>query len=362
LFTDGIYIDMKEIIRNVLAKYLTESSKSWIEQHCDDAFDTKEARYFCYATTKIFKNNYNLQDEVRKKLSSFVEQNEESLSSIYIEVLKKNSTISKKGFEEFTWVTKNGQQLCPNIREKMIKVYNDLLGGKHVLYVDKDGNYHVINRLDTNYSALAVMFTEYFADRDIPYILNLRNVGKKSDWEKPVEHLINVVLYPSLYKPETYHSSILKELEIDKNALKIMFTDLVKEELPSLEPKAVKVLNRVRMVGFETETKFMNLLDEYGIEYKNFGKDYGFVDRFLGIDIFVKVHNMWVPAQIKTSKQEKTLIDTLGCEGYLEVFQKDGKFFVNNVNFELFFCKMLKICKERENEINSDDIEDDENL
>jgi len=351
---------MRDLIKTVIRNHINESKTSWIEQHCDEAFDTKEQRYFCYAATKVFKTYYNLQDTVRERLINFVSQNKETLSSINIEILKKTSPIALKGFEEFKWVTGNAQQMCPTIKDKMVKVYNELLGGKHALYVDKDGNYHVINRLDTNYSALGVMFTEYFADRDIPYILGLRNAGKKTDWEKPVQHLINSVLYPNAYSPESYNTSILKGLDIDKEALKTMFVDLVKEEPPSFERKVMKVLHRVRMTGFETEKKFMKLLDEHGIEYKNFGKDYGFVDRFLGIDMFVKVHDMWVPAQIKTTKQEKTLIDTLGCEGYLEVFQNNGRFFVNNTTFELYFCKMLKICKEKEKDSNFSDDDDEE--
>lgn len=346
---------MRDLIQRLLREevatkghnILTEA-KSWIEQHCDDSFDSKENRYFCYAATKIFKNNYSLQEAVKEKLKKFVEQNEEGISSINIQTLQKTSPIATKGFEEFKWVTDHGQELCPNIRVNMVKVYNELLGGKHVLFVDSDGNYHVINRLDTNYSALGVMFTEYFANKDIPYILNMRGVRGKLSWEKPVFHLIKGILYPYSHHPDTYETNILGGLDLDDDALRTMFIDLIREQQPSLEPKTIKVLNRVRESGFDTEKKFMKLLDNNGIEYKNFGKDYGFVDRFLGIDLFVKVGNSWVPAQVKTTKQEKTLIDTLGCEAFLEVFQKDGKFYVNNMEFSLYFCKFLKICDEKQ--------------
>lgn len=340
---------MKDLIKKELRNYIFEA-KSWIEQHCDDAFSSKENKYFCYAATKAFKNNRSLQESVRDRLKKFIEQNEEEISAINIETLKKTSPIATKGFEEFKWVTDNGQVLCPNIRVNMVKVYNELLGGKHVLFIDKNGNYHVINRLDTNYSALGVMFTEYFANRDIPYILSMRGVRGKTSWEKPVFHLIQNVLYPFTYRTDSYETNILTNLDLDDNALRTMFSDLVQEQEPNFESETIKVLHRVRKSGFETEEKFMKLLDDNGIEYKNFGKDYGFVDRFLGIDLFVKVGNMWIPAQVKTTKQEKTLIDTLGCKGYMEVFQKNGEFYVNNIEFNLYFCEMLRICNESSEE------------
>ena len=338
---------LRENIKNGESKILSEA-RSWIEQHCDEAFDSKQNRYFCYAATKAFKNSYSLQESVRDKLKKFVEQNEELISSINIETLEKTSPIATKGFEEFKWVQDNGRELCPNIRVNMVNVYNQLLGGKHVLYVDDNGDYHVINRLDTNYSALGVMFTEYFANRDIPYILGMRGLRSKISWEKPVLHLINNVLYPYTHNPESYETNILRNLDLHNDALKTMFRDLIREQQPGFEPKTIRVLHRVRESGFDTERKFMKLLDENGIEFKNFGKDYGFVDRFLGIDLFVKIRNLWVPAQVKTTKQEKTLIDTLGCEGFLEVFQKDGKFYVNNFEFNRYFCQMLEICNKNQ--------------
>jgi len=343
---------MRDLIKSVIKQYITEEKRSWIEEHCDNSFDKKEERYFCYAATKSFKNNYQLQESFRNKFKDFITKNKNEISSISLEVLKKESTIAKDGLEELRWVHNNGKLLCPNIKENIIQIYNDLLKGNYVFYMDDKGKYHIVNRLDTNYSALGVMVTEYFKDYDIIYKLWLRNLKSKKSWEVPVNYLINHLLNPYIYNLNDYENKLFNNIEIGSNPLERMFIDLIGSERPEISNKIVNVLTKVREVGFDTERKFLKLLDEYGIEYKNFGKDYGFVDRFLGIDNFVFVDGMWFPTQVKSSEKENTLVDSLGCRGRLIVYpDRNGNFWVNGFEFELFFCGMMKVCKKNPKEI-----------
>jgi hypothetical protein len=346
----GIYIDMKDLIKVVVENYLTEAEKtSWIETHCDNAFSNKNERYFCYAATNTFKSNFKLQDSFRTKLKEFITKNSDKISNISLKILKKDSEIAKSGFEEFKWVTENGQSLCPNIRQNMIGVYNRLLGDNFDLYVDSDGKYHIINRLDTNYSALGVMVTEYFRGRAIIELLSSRGfVGKKS-WEKPVSHLIQGVLFPNVYHPNFFENDLLKNIQVGENPLQVMFMDLLTDQAPQISEKVIGTLTKVRDAGFETERKFIELLKSHGITYKNFAKDYGFVDRFLGIDLFVKLKGEWYPAQIKSSEREKILIDDLDCEGTIITYPDNkGSFMVNRYTFDRFFCKTYDACKKEE--------------
>jgi hypothetical protein len=343
---------MRDLIKIVVENYLIEAEKtSWIETHCDNAFLSKNERYFCYAATNAFKSNYKLQDSFRIKLKEFIKKNSDKISNISLKTLKKDSEISRNGFEEFRWVTENGQSLCPNIRENMIEVYNKLLGDNFDLYVDSDGKYHIINRLDTNYSALGVMVTEYFRGRAIIETLSSRGLLGKKSWEKPVSHLIQGILFPNIYHPNFFENDVLKNIQSGENPLFVMFMDLLTDQAPHISDKVISTLTKVRNAGFETEHKFTNLLKSHGITYKNFAKDYGFVDRFLGIDLFVKLKGEWYPVQIKSSEREKTLIDDLGCEGTIIAYPNDkGSFTVNRYTFDRFFCKTYDECNKKNDE------------
>jgi hypothetical protein len=344
---------MKDLIKKALSEIVKEKTilieryKSPLQTNCEEAFDNSNAVIFCLAATDVFKQNKNKEQEVvRNKLKDYFIDNEENISNINLQILKKDSKLSVEGFKEFKWVSDNGQKICQTIRKKMEETYNELLEGKYVLFTDKNGDYHLLNRLDTNYSALAIMFTNFLEKENV--INNLADrVTYKNQWPGIANHLINYYLFPKFYGLESFGKGILKSLDIEKYSLNDIFENEILRETPEIKNKTIEALTKVREMGFATEREFLKLLDEYGIEYKNFAKDYGFVDRFLGIDLFVKVHDFWMPAQIKTSKQEKTLIDNLGCRGTLNVYKQNGEFFVNYNEFELLFCESYKICNKK---------------
>jgi hypothetical protein len=346
---------MKDLIKKALSEIvkektiITERYKSPLQTNCEEAFENLNTVKFCLAATDVFKQNKKKEQEiVRNKLKEYFIANEENISNINLEILKKESKLSVEGFKEFKWVSDNGQRICQTIREKMKNTYNELLEGKYVLFTDKNGDYHLLNRLDTNYSALAIMFTNFLDKENVINVLEARGVRYQTQWLNIVNHLINYYLFPGSYTLESFgNNGILMALDIEKYSLNDIFENEILRETPEIKNKTIEALTKVREMGFATEKEFLKLLDEYGIEYKNFAKDYGFVDRFLGIDLFVKVHDFWMPAQIKTSKQEKTLIDTLGCRGTLNVYKQDGEFFVNYNEFELLFCELYKICNKK---------------
>ena len=69
----GIYKGMKDSIKSVLRKYITEERVNWIKEHCDNSFSVKSERMFCYAATKTIKNDYSLQEDLNKSLKKFIE-------------------------------------------------------------------------------------------------------------------------------------------------------------------------------------------------------------------------------------------------------------------------------------------------
>jgi hypothetical protein len=344
---------MREIIKSIIKEYTQEKRVDWIKEHCNSAFDEDYNRNFCYAATKVIKDDYRLQEKFSNLINRFVDKYKDEINTIKWETLTSEHEIAKIGLKELEWVMKNGKQLCPEIGQNIRKILTDLNNGVYVFYVDKNtGEYHLLNRLDTNYSALAVMITEYFRTYDAIYAMNLRIKSPKG-WEEPVKHLINHIINPTMSKMSPFNDDIFKDINFDEKPLKYIFNNLIENLESKISEKTYRVLKNVREVGFETERKFIKELEKHGIEYENFGRDYGLVDRKLGIDLFVKLNDGWYPVQVKSSEREQTLITKLGCEGALVVYPDKGRFWVGNISFEQFFCKMLKICKDVE--VNSDE-------
>ena len=348
----GIYKGMKDSIKSVLRKYITEQKVNWIKEHCNNSFSEKSERMFCYAATKAIKDDYSLQEDLNKSLKKFIEIYRDTINNLRMETLTQESQTAIDGLNELKWVNTHGKELCPNIKYNILKIYNNLINGVYVFYADPTtGEYHPINRLDTNYSALAVMITEYYRDLGVIEDLQTKGVRYEKGWEKPVEHLVKFVIYPSIFHPNNSNIDVLKKINVDQKPLKYIYEKLLKNLDSKISKKTYQVLSNVREAGFETERKFIRQLEKYGITYKNFGKDYGFVDRFLGIDLFIKLNDGWYPTQVKSSEREQTLITNLKCEGAIVVYPDDsGNFWVGNISFERFFCKMNKVCKEKDEE------------
>ena len=343
---------MKNIIRSVIKKYITEEKVNWIKEHCDKSFSEKSEKMFCYAATKVIKDTFSLQKDLNKFLKKFIEINRDVINNLRLETLTQESQTAKDGLNELKWVNNHGKELCPNIKSNIIEIYNNLMSGVYLFYADpKTGEYHLINRLDTNYSALAVMITEYYVDIEAIQYLENNNVKYEKEWEQIAEYLVKFVVYPYVFHPDNSDIKILNGLKVDKKPLASIYDKLLNNLDSGISKKTYQVLSKVREAGFATERKFISQLEKYGITYQNFGKDYGFVDRFLGIDLFVKLNDGWYPVQVKSSEREQTLITKLECEGAIVVYpDKNEKFWIGNISFERFFCKMNNVCKEEKND------------
>jgi hypothetical protein len=350
---------MRDLIKFVIKEYTQEKRVDWIKEHCNNAFGEQSERYFCYAATNAFKNDYELQKTIELYLKMFVNAFAKEIMTLKWQKLTSEHKIAEDGIKELEWVKKNGKELCPEIEKNIKKILSDLNNGTYVYYADPiTGEYHLLNRLDTNYSALAVMVTEYFRQTNALEVLKYR-IHNMKNWEIPAKKMIEWLVNPDsdypIPLPKEENLFKIAKITFDKKPLStIIFKDLISNLESGISRKTLKVLQDVREVGFNTERKFIRELEKYGIDYVNFGRDYGFVDRKLGIDLFVKLSDGWYPVQVKSSEREKTLITQLGCEGSLIVYPNDkGDFMVGNSTFERYFCKNQKVCKE--SEINSDE-------
>jgi hypothetical protein len=343
---------MRDLIRRVLSehvktnKVLTEMADKldW----CKGFPKYKPEYRFCTAAEDYIKNE--LEDspsEGRKKRGKKVfvdfEKGVEKfyLSSAGNEIISKkilhinqNSEIYKIGREELLDASKKLSSNCTNFNTVVAKKLNEFKN-KIKLYFVENEKYSLDNRLPTNYSALAVLFTKFFEKKGAFDGVTLDNQNSNNiNWDDVSKNWITHLFHSSKkfddIRPENEKRNILTSLDFQELA-RIYFINNDKVfNSQEIRTAVNDVLVGVRGKGFESEDLFENLYLTDKKEYIRYAKDYGFVDMFTGIDFIYKGTNeLWIPVQVKTRATEPTyLISTLGCKSYV-ISDKKGKGFEN---------------------------------
>lgn len=163
---------------------------------------------------------------------------------------------------------------CKTLMEKSISTLNNFkIDGKKILMYKKkvDENefmaYSFLNRLNTNYSALAILLTDL------------------SDKIGGIEK-----------KPEEYLEHFFNSDKID---------DLIVNLLSKPNDTIQTILNTItdiRKKGNYSEDEYKKYLTSEGIDFEDFSDDFGLVD-FLGVDLLVKYPELgyYSPVQIKSA-------------------------------------------------------------
>jgi len=295
----------------LVVELLKEQDVSEKIDYCKDTFGTRTPEYrFCTKAAAYLKSQKSYQSDFREYLEYYVDS--VVVDTISIERLSKDHPILSDGIKEIEEFKSLMGSFCNNLNtDEMIK---KLIDDDHVYYKTPDGKYSVFNRLDTNYSALAVSITYYYKSKEA-FDLLMQDMGQK---------LSKIDWISRMFDP--------KNIKFDS---KKIFNSIL------------KVLKNVRERGFATEDLFQEKLDEYNIPYKRYARDYGFVDRFLGVDFAVQKGNEWLPVQVKTSKIEPQYkIEELDCDEPIIAIRDGDDFRLNNSRgFERYFCDFLKVCR-----------------
>jgi hypothetical protein len=338
---------MRNLIRKILREQLYEKSviaeMAKAKGYCGKHFNSISPELpFCIAAENYIKTEIEqigkrkskvIFDKFRKGLASFYEEIENDILEIKIEELTDLSKIVKEGKKELEEVENMLSGNCKKINIIAERQMDSLKNNaqKQLYFTGKDGNYSLTNRLDTNYSAIAILFTKFFAKKGA-----FDGVGYDSNnnWEKIAKNWIEHSFNPSInfidIRPEhekNDKSAELSSLEFQELA-KIYFTNSITFGSNEIRSVVDDVLTDVRKRGFESEKQFeKTYLDDGKREFIRYAKDYGFVDRFLGIDFIYKGNNFWIPVQVKSSPQEADyLISSLGCKTYV-IAEKTGETF-----------------------------------
>jgi hypothetical protein len=322
--------------------------------YCKDTFGTRTAEYkFCNKAQSYIKSNKGYQANFRELLEVFVDK--VALEKIKLERLTKGSKILQDGIKEIEDFNEKMKDFCRNL--DIDELISGLVDDSHVYYKRPDGNYSVFNRIDTNYSALALALTWYYHSKGAFSMLtsDLNQKLNKIDWNALVVSWVDHFFDPDLKPLDPRVQSFQLEIPlftIDQSPpyslFKILFDPKnIIVDKDKVFSSILKVLKSVRERGNQSEDLFEKKLQDYDIDYIRYARDYGFVDRFLGVDFLVKKGNEWLPVQVKTTRTEPQYrIEDLDCDEPIIAIKDGDDFRLNNARgFERFFCKTLKVCK-----------------
>lgn len=327
-------------------------------------FSDKNLKNFCKAAEEHISGKLNLYKEPMQKLLKTYFASDEKISELVLEVLDETNPIVSNGFEQIDVVIGDLKKNCPQGEDVAKKLKDKWISEYNVYYKTSDGEYHSLNRLNTNYTAMAVLVTYYYEH----LIQQVRewSTEKKLPSESFVQNWVNYFfnLQTNLIDPRGARDSnlaklISKDLYEPKNRHEVFNKVFRPDEFvfdESEDQKGVMLaLEQVRKKGFKTEDFFEEKLKEYNIDYKKYNYDYSFVDMILGIDFLIKQNrageDFWVPVQVKSEFREQyNLVDKFKCIKVIkpELDKIDGKedFKIGGVRgFEEYFCVEHKYCK-----------------
>lgn len=279
---------IRELMDIVSENDTTKNSPSYTTKiFCRNAFTDKEHKAICSGFEEVLgpskkpggKRLKSVVDNVIKTLNNEIENSEVKYENF------------KEGFTDFYNERINELDAfinaidnnCPKVMEKLQYQKNKLEEyGIEGLLFDIDGKpeYSFFNRLNTNYSSLAILLTKYVIDNFDIVLLDLSSREKIGEFIE--EHVRN--------------SEKLRKFIRD-----IIFNHLDKD-IEQIRNSIIYTIASTRGTGIKFESSFAKLLDKHQIPYLSTLDDYSFVD-MAGFDFLVKFpkYGYYVPVQIKSS-------------------------------------------------------------
>lgn len=334
----------KDIIKRVLKEHTYKPKRIISEMArldwCKD-FDTYTPQYtFCNAAETYIKNE--LEDAPSEGRSTkgkkiFVEF-EKGLVKFFMgnegdeEIKKRISKMDElhpifvEGSKEIESAQKMLSSNCSNFQNVVRNKLRDFKE-KVKLYFTENEIYSLDNRLPTNYSAIAVLFTQFFSKKGA--FDGVKNENK--DWNEVAKNWISHSFDESEpfidLRPEEEKKHKLTSLNFQE-LCRIYFKNDRVYNSNDIRKSVQKVLEGVRGKGFESEDLFEKKYLQGKRNYIRYAKDYGFVDMLAGVDfVYEGTNGMIIPVQVKTTATEPTyLISSLGCKTYV-IAEKNGNTF-----------------------------------
>lgn len=354
---------MKFIITESQYKTLLSEQRKPKEIEGCSVFTNMNDREFCKAVENEISENLSEYSPLMENLLKKYFSSNEKISEIQMEQLNDESQIVIDGFDKIEEVVDLISVNCPEARKVATKLKNDWLSKYNIYFKDAQGRYHLLNRLDTNYTAMAVLITFFYEDliEQVRIWTNKKTTPSKlfvKDW---ISHFFDSKV-PLIDPRKDWRSDITKsqeELKKTPNPVtifnKVLSPRGFEIEESQYQRDFMKALEQVRNKGFKTEDLFEKMLEKNNIVYKRYGYDYSFVDMILGIDFLIQEtkrgSDYWVPVQVKSSFKERyNLVDKFKCtkviKPALEKINGKDDFVIGDIRgFDEYFCEDQKYCR-----------------
>ena len=156
-------------------------------------FTDKNLKEFCKASESIISENLTEYKKGMKDLLLKYFVSDDTIRTIEYEKLENDSPRVLNGFNQIEEVTDLISKNCPDAKNIVEKLKSEWLKKYNVYFKDNDGNYHLLNRLDTNYSAMAVLITTYYENiiNQVRDWSRSKNLPAKEFAENWIDHFFN---------------------------------------------------------------------------------------------------------------------------------------------------------------------------
>jgi len=282
LFYIGIYIDMKIILTEDQILMLESVGDNW---GCNLFEENSEQKDWCICSMSRVKSKYKMIQEEIDRIADFIKG--QSDLSQRVKFFTENDPFFSNNIENLNEL----EELLSDCEktETTIKNFKKEIS-KKFLFVDKNEDkytYNLLNRLNTNYSALSFILT------------NFRERFKLKD--RSFDDIFDLYFKPT-YKDEGNEVTESKFFNLIVNYFSK--NSNYYEESKKIIEDTLKTIRGTDQIGKNTEDQaYEYLKSKFGENnVKYFSGDYSWVD-FLGVDMVVysSKSNEWVPVQIKTS-------------------------------------------------------------
>lgn len=282
----------EEIISNGTLRVLSETTMLLLEQEeknwgCDLFDNNSEQKDWCRCSmARITNRPYSdiIKNEINN-ISNFM-KGQKDLSE-RIKFYSEEDSFFSNNISNLNELQKLLSYNCKKKTEETIQNFKKDLA-KKFLFVDKEEDkitYSLLNKLNTNYSALSYILT------------NFRDRAQMKD--KSFDDIFN-----TYFKPITKYRNDVEETSESKFSNLLINFFSKKTESNEIIDNVLKTIRGTDDIGKKTEMEAHKfLVENYGQDnVKDFSGDYSWVD-FLGVDIVVnsKKSGGWIPVQIKTS-------------------------------------------------------------
>lgn len=333
---------MKNIILKLLKKHpclISEngqlSPKGTINP-CGEAFGSDKNKVsFCRSIIYNLKGDRRVQSVFTDELKKYLSKIEPGSSKFWIKILKisEDSEIYKKGFIEIEKTNQLLKTNCPHVMRRFKENFDTYLSRESGLYMQEKEEYSLFNRLPESYVAAGVLITKYLDIsgffnnlKETPALVDefndTQNINQMNVWDVIAKDWMNYLFNTKSPLRNIWQPGKLPKLQfISMNNL---FNRLFKEQdyeytiklSEELVTAVRKALVSIKSQGDAVEELFKQEMTNKNLDFIDTGENFGFVDRFLGIDFiyYSPKYKIWIPVQVKTSMPKgKNRIDSLGC-------------------------------------------------